>query len=261
MEKVIEETFKIFSHLARDIQTYVIAGFILLFDFYIIDKTYYSESFSRQIFCSNYFILIIIVASYILGQICLAFYTFIFEIKMIDKWFYNNFFVNRFTSSLTETTDENMMADKGKIFKSNKELYFHFIERDVNLSTLRWNYSSAFLICSIINILYCIFENYEKEILIIAGVSIFISWILLLLHIFTQKETAYQVSKLKDESIPVLTITESTTTTTVTTTTTNSTYKKLAVQWFNEALYFVSSLVLPDSLVLRNRQLLVAAKR
>jgi len=45
------------------------------------------------------------------------------------------------------------------------------------------------------------------------------------------------------------------------TTTANSTYKKLAVQWLNEALCFVSSAVLADSLVLRNRQLLVAAKR
>jgi hypothetical protein len=41
----------------------------------------------------------------------------------------------------------------------------------------------------------------------------------------------------------------------------NSTYKKLAVQWLNEALCFVSSFVVADSLVLRNRQLLIAAKR
>jgi len=43
--------------------------------------------------------------------------------------------------------------------------------------------------------------------------------------------------------------------------TANSTYKKLAVQWLNEALCFVSSSVVVESLVLRNRQLLVAAKR
>jgi len=41
----------------------------------------------------------------------------------------------------------------------------------------------------------------------------------------------------------------------------NSTYKKLAVQWLNEALCFGSSSVVADSLRLRNRQLLVAAKR
>jgi len=41
----------------------------------------------------------------------------------------------------------------------------------------------------------------------------------------------------------------------------NSTYKKLAVQWLNEALCYVSSFVMADSFVLRNRQLLVAAKR
>jgi len=44
-------------------------------------------------------------------------------------------------------------------------------------------------------------------------------------------------------------------------TTANSTYKKLAVQWLNEALRFVSSSALADSSVLRNRQLLVAANR
>jgi len=44
-------------------------------------------------------------------------------------------------------------------------------------------------------------------------------------------------------------------------TTGNSTYKKLAVQWLNETLCLVSSSVLADSFVLRNRQLHVAAKR
>jgi hypothetical protein len=41
----------------------------------------------------------------------------------------------------------------------------------------------------------------------------------------------------------------------------NSSYKKLAVQWLNEALCFVSSSVVADRFRLRNRQLLVAANR
>jgi hypothetical protein len=41
----------------------------------------------------------------------------------------------------------------------------------------------------------------------------------------------------------------------------NSTYKKLAVHWLNEALLFVSSSVVVDSFRVRNRQLLVAANR
>jgi hypothetical protein len=41
----------------------------------------------------------------------------------------------------------------------------------------------------------------------------------------------------------------------------NSTYKKLAVQWLNEALCFVSSSVLADSLALRNPLLRQAPKR
>jgi len=42
---------------------------------------------------------------------------------------------------------------------------------------------------------------------------------------------------------------------------TNSTYKKLAVQWLNEVLFFNQTLVLIESFVLRNRQLLIAAAR
>lgn len=41
----------------------------------------------------------------------------------------------------------------------------------------------------------------------------------------------------------------------------NSGFKKLAVQCANEHLFFVSSVVLADSFVLRNRQLLKPAKR
>jgi len=41
----------------------------------------------------------------------------------------------------------------------------------------------------------------------------------------------------------------------------NSGFKKLAVQWLIEHLFFVSSSVLADSFVLRNRQLLKPAKR
>jgi hypothetical protein len=43
--------------------------------------------------------------------------------------------------------------------------------------------------------------------------------------------------------------------------TASSTYMKLAVQWLNEDLCFVSSFVVAESFVLRNHQLLIAAKR
>lgn len=41
----------------------------------------------------------------------------------------------------------------------------------------------------------------------------------------------------------------------------NSTYKKLAIQWLNEVRFFNQTFVQADSFVLRNRQLLIAAKR
>jgi hypothetical protein len=41
-------------------------------------------------------------------------------------------------------------------------------------------------------------------------------------------------------------------------TTGNSTFKKLAIQWLNDALSFESNSVLADSFPLRNHQLLLA---
>ena len=41
----------------------------------------------------------------------------------------------------------------------------------------------------------------------------------------------------------------------------NSTYKKLAVKWLNEVQFFNQTFVQVESFVLRNRQLLIAAKR
>jgi len=41
----------------------------------------------------------------------------------------------------------------------------------------------------------------------------------------------------------------------------NSTYKKLAVLWLNEVQFFKQTFGLVASFVLRNRQLLIAAKR
>ena len=41
----------------------------------------------------------------------------------------------------------------------------------------------------------------------------------------------------------------------------NSTYKKLAVQWLNEVQFFNQTFVQVESLLLRNRQLLIASNR
>lgn len=42
---------------------------------------------------------------------------------------------------------------------------------------------------------------------------------------------------------------------------TNSTYKKLAIKWLYKVQFFNQTFVQVDSFVLRNRQLLIAAKR
>ena len=196
MDKLFEGISKVFSHLARDIQTYIFAGFIVLANVYVIDDTYYSGDISYRILHADYTILIIIVASFIVGHICLGFYAFILEFWRFDKVLYNMFFARRF-KGVKDATDESIIQDKGAIFKTDKDLYFHFIERDVNLATLRWNYSSAFFICAIIDFTHMIFMNFNKTIFLIGILSAFCSWLMMLLHIFTQKENVDQIMKLK----------------------------------------------------------------
>lgn len=198
MDKTIEQIFKVFSHLSREIQTYIFTGLILVFDFYIIDYVYYSSQYSRAVSSFQYFGLIILVGAYIIGQICLGFYCLVLEITRFDKFLYKVIFKRRYPN-ITDATDEAMIEDKGIIFKKDKELYFHFIERNVNLGLMRWNFSSAFLIITIINIGFCIFSEYNKETLEIGLFSFFISICLMLLHIMTQKENALQIMKLKEE--------------------------------------------------------------
>lgn len=196
MDKIVEEMSKIFSHLARDIQNYIFTGLIVLSNCYLLDRIYNSGSISCEIHNHEYYLLMLVIASYIIGQICLSFYTVILELPRIDEKLYQKMFTRRYPR-IASATDEASIKQKGKIFKADKDLYFHFIERDVNLGTIRWNYSSAFFICSLINFGFCIFSTYYQIIFWTAVAEVVISIFLMILHIITQKENVDQLNKLQ----------------------------------------------------------------
>ena len=196
MDKTIEQLFKVFSHLARDIQNYLFSGFIIIFNIYLLDYFYYSGSIWKEIADNKIFIPGVIIAAYILGHISLGFYTLIIEWPEFDKRLNEKLFKKRFPD-VKIVSDSELIPAKLKTLNNNKELYFHFIEREYILSNIRWNYSAAFLLISLCDFTYLIFDKYVWQILMTAILSLFAAVCLLLISIFTQKENAAQLKSLQ----------------------------------------------------------------
>ncbi|NOT52427.1 MAG: hypothetical protein HOP10_14245 [Chitinophagaceae bacterium] len=197
MDKIVEGVSRIFSHLARDIQAYMLAGLVILLNFYILDSTYYSERFTEEILKIEYPFWIVIILSYILGHICLGIFSAFVEIPKFDKWLYKKVFASRFADT-QDATEEATVKGKWELFKANKDAYIHFIERQVILGIMRWNLCAAFLISSITDLAYLLFKHYDKNILA-ATIGFFaISVFLMIIHIQTQRENADQIEKVQD---------------------------------------------------------------
>jgi hypothetical protein len=196
MDKTIEQLFKVFSHLARDIQNYLFSGFIIIFNIYLLDYFYYSSSIWKEIANNKILIPSVIVAAYILGHISLGFYTLIIEWAGVDTFLNRELFKKRFPD-VKIVSDSELISAKLKTLNNNKELYLHFIEREYNLSNMRWNYSAAFLLISLCDFTYLIFDKNVWQILMTAILSFFAAMCLLLISIFTQKENAAQLKSLQ----------------------------------------------------------------
>ncbi|MFN8296508.1 MAG: hypothetical protein U0T69_09955 [Chitinophagales bacterium] len=201
MDKTIEQVFKIFSHLAREIQTYIFSGLILLLNFHMIDRYYNDCEITKEIMGYDYYIVMLLIVAYILGQISLGFYCFVLEVHSYEERIYAKLFKDRY-KNVDSATDEVMIRKKGEIFLKNREIYFHFIERNVNLALMRWNYSSAFLMIFLIDLGFGLvglfFQEWHPIMLIIAFFSFIISAWLMVLHAMTQKENILQLNELKE---------------------------------------------------------------
>lgn len=194
MDKAIEQLFKTFSHLARDIQNYIFSGFIILANIYLIDFFYYSGSVWKHLSGSNLFIPGIIIVAYILGHISLGFYTVLLEWKEVDKKMNGKLFKKRFSEK--SVSDTETVTEKIKAFNKSKSVYFHFIEREYILSNIRWNYSASFLLVSICDFIFVFFKGHQWQVLLTAILALVAAFFLLLLSVFTQKENGSQIAAL-----------------------------------------------------------------
>lgn len=141
MDNTISKLLDIFKHIARDIIIYVIPGFLLIFNLFIIDKLYLKKEI-LAIFQGEYLLLVIFILSYILGHVIMAVMEIVSCIEFLFKkckWIKNKIEID-FSKEL-------------EIFKDNdsKKIYEYFIERENQLYYFRWNISGAFFVSAILN--------------------------------------------------------------------------------------------------------------
>lgn len=185
MDKTIEQVFKAFSHIARELQIYFIPGFLILLNAYIIDCYYYNNSIYKLIVI-NYSGLALFVISYVLGHICMSFYYVLLELPGIDKIF------NKWLG-LSCNVDSNVLP---KIYNENKESYYHFVERYIILTFMRWTISASLFIIFITDTVYLYVKPFKEHIWILAVISLVSSLFLFILSSKTEKDYAGRVEQM-----------------------------------------------------------------
>lgn len=180
MDNVVVKLLDFFKHISRDIMIYVIPGFIVIVNLYIIDKVYIKSEFFQVIDKLEYLPLIIFITSYVIGHIIMAFMEII---SLIDPCIYKIFKFKKIN-----------FKDEINIFKNNKDTYDYFIERQNQLSHFRWTLSGAFIVSTIIDIYYSI-EKVDIPLSFIV-LTFLIGIFLLILHYITEKESKDKIRKI-----------------------------------------------------------------
>ena len=84
MDNSIAKLLGLFKHISRDIIIYVLPGFVLIFNFIIVDKLYLGNKLIN-ILNTEYLLLIFFILSYILGHLIMAFMEIISFIEFLIK--------------------------------------------------------------------------------------------------------------------------------------------------------------------------------
>lgn len=186
MDKLIEQVFKAFNHLVREIQIYLISGGMVILNIFVIDYYYFNNSLSQFISRKQYVLPWIIVA-YVTGHICMAFFYTILEWKKLDKK------LNKLLGFTHDIKSELLP----KIYIKHQDAYRHFLERYVLLSMMRWNMSAAFFINFLINLYFIIFHQYVWQIGLLVGLCLLCSGCLYLLTGQTEKEYSDRINSMR----------------------------------------------------------------
>lgn len=186
MDKTIEQIFKTFNHIARELQIYFIPGFIVLLNLSLINYYYNGNSYIQ--FWQQNYIFIVIIASYVSGHIVMAFYYALFEITKIEGVL-NNWL------GLNYTVVSKLLPE---IYKADKEAYFHFIERYSMLTLMRTGMFASFFIIYLINVICLYIKPFVIQVWGVASISLVFSVIMFVLTSKTEKDYANRINYMWD---------------------------------------------------------------
>ncbi|MCT7529696.1 hypothetical protein [Aliarcobacter cryaerophilus] len=179
MDNTIAKLLDLFKHISRDIMIYAISGFVVIVNFFIIDKFYLGGIYFGLIDKLEYISLIIFILSYVIGHVIMSLMQIV---DFIEACIYK-----------FKSVD---FRDEIKVFKKNQNIYDYFIERQNQLSYFRWTLSGAFFILTLINGWYKCIEKVDISlyfILLPLAIGIF----LLILHYTTEKEYIKKIKIIK----------------------------------------------------------------
>jgi len=83
MDNTIAKLLDLFKHISRDIMIYAISGFVVIVNFFIIDKFYLGGIYFVLIEKLEYISLIIFILSYVIGHVIMALTNVILNFKKI----------------------------------------------------------------------------------------------------------------------------------------------------------------------------------
>lgn len=187
MDKSLEQIFKAFSHIAREVQIYFISGFIILLNIYILNYTYHQNSF-LNLLKQPYVCVAIIAVSYVLGHLAMGFYYVFLELTGVDR------IINTWLGLYCDINSKLLP----EIYMKDKEIYIHFIERYAMLSLMRCVMCSSFFIIFFLYTVCLYIHPFSNVIWILAVVSLISSVILFMLTSKTENDYARKISSIHD---------------------------------------------------------------
>jgi len=171
MDKTIEQIFKAFNHIARELQIYFLSGFLLLMNLGVIDQIFFNRTIWKYTHLQSLFIPTLIIVAYILGHICMAVYCVALEVTGLDKRI--NALVPTENKDLHDERIRNLnetLPSLPELFVRDRTAYMHFVERYSLLVLMRWNLSAAFLIMAAMDFL-CTISPIFRLYSFVAGVA------------------------------------------------------------------------------------------
>lgn len=188
MESAMGQISKIFRHLAREFQIYILSGIIILLNTLLVDNLFYQSSLLDFIILKNLQIPFILV-TYILGQLAMGVYYLFFEITGIDNWCSKRIKCNsKFDSSALP-----------KIYVQQSELYYHFVERYAILAQMRANFTASCLINFLVNTIYLFIFKWAWQVCLASVLSFVGVLIFLILTCKTDNDYSNRVANIKNQ--------------------------------------------------------------